>query len=1009
MNYNDHTINSNLVDKKIKFIHWNANNKANLTPDLGPHLKNKKSNIFLSINESFALTDLSIYKLVGVRHQNLLTRGLSLYISDHLRHYTNIFFSKFTINGVITLPSNNPNKEPLSIGFVSTYRSPSLTLEQEIEFFTDLNQVQTELLEKTSLIYTMGDFNAWDKRFYKNDTTKVAPIQKTKNYHAYQSLLKSAPGPMHFYFQDTPTHFPYQKNIQTCSQLDYIYLIHASPDFPKGKETLWITSSDHRALILQINVPFVQNIKVRFNNYDKTINSDYTFIDYQIFTYSNSLKWDPESAWDNFTRIEILKNRLLRSHSLHLPQRRPTATKNYDSKIKILQNNANIARKKGDYEAYNKLVKEIQEAITNKAITALDHCGEDEDKQTGVFYRWAGSILKPCKSETGKYCMTDQTVKEITDPINSNYIDPDPILPTFRSSSLEQQKALIRACNKFNFARILGKIRKVPAWFKSCSNSVIYIAERLCLAIILEEDYPPVLKMCQADILPSRSIFQMLNPFSKLVENFFASELQKLLGDCENFAYRPNLSTTSLLLVQFDILARNKLVYGFNGDLKKAFDRLSRKLVYDRIQNSALANIIWSWLDRKDSPYYIHWRGDYSEISRDDFNRGCPPGSICGPITYILGQSDFLNFNGALFKALFADDSLPLYLDQVLGIDDAEQFVDFVNENGMEMHSTGSKAAVYIAFGKEAPKDTQNEWLLATNQGSVTVKRTWKIRQLGLDIAADPVTGRATILLEKLIDKLKHASVAIRVLATGTLTSLMIDLIRPYLISLISYCIVVWYPIMMIYDVDSVNRVRYWYYSVLCYACTDTKQLLSWSNSHHTLRKGHSCEQKFKDLCGLPTLEELYIASTKAHFPQIRNMVSKGWLDRIIWDNRDKLHYLCKSQICKGLVSPLHAAVEVLNTFGYGKLYFDTKDSWLVSVEKELKELKVSNEEIRLFQRAITAQHFNIQAEYLKRTKVSDKIRNFVKNKEKHIRKILKRYKRCSKKTNLLLEEKLFL
>ena len=993
---------NNVTNKKLKFLHWNANNKSNLNPDIGPLLKDTNSNLIFCLNESFALHNLSVFRLVGVRHQNLLVRGLSLYVSEHLRHYIDYSFSKFTIYGTLHLPPSG-KKEALKISFICTYRSPSLTAEQEAEFFDDFNKVSTKLSESSPLVYVLGDFNAYKNRYMKDDTSKIAHRPPCRNSLAYNSLINSIPGPAHFYFKDEITHWPHQRNIESCAKLDYLFVIYSGEKYPAGKTQLWITTSDHRALLLHVNVPFLTNVKIRFKNYDKVLNTDFKFIDILLYRAAKKLIWDAESTWNNFTKLEIYRDHLIEAHSLHIPQRRPKGTKNYESKIQILQNKAQIAQSKNDMVSYRSLCQEIREVITLKAVSALNNCADDEDKKTGLFYKWAGSIMKPEKAETGKFTMINKSVLEMTDPINTNYIDHDPTLPTFRESTPEQKQQLFDACFRFDFERFLMKVKKTPIWFKNCPIWVGYISRHLTSHIIMHEEYPPVLKLCQADILPARSIFQILNPFGKLIENFFTFQLHRLLGNCQNFAYRPNLSTTSLMLKQFDIISRKPVTYGFNGDQMKAFDRLSRRLVYDRIENSSLANIVWSWMDRTDSPYFLWWRGQYHEIDRDKFNRGCPPGSICGPIVYILGQSDHLIFQQGLWKNLFADDSLPLYevLDKLT--EDAEDFADFCIENGMKMHTEGSKAAVYIAFGKEAHKDKNNLIRLATLDGPVEVKRSWKIRQLGLDIIVDS-KGRASICLERLINKLKHASVAMRGLSEGTLTGTMIDLLRTYLISLVSYCIPVWYPILAKYDNETIKSVRYWYYSAVCYTCSETKQLLSWANSSHKMRKGNSCELKFKELCGMPTLEELAVASTKAHAPQIRNMMRLGWLDGIIYETfRNKLQYLQVFHIKKKFVSPLRVFIDILNQFGEEKIKFDSKDSILVQVESELKGL--TKNEIRLYQRTISLMHFKMEGEYLKRTKKDSKINTFFKAKEKNARKLLKKLKRTTtKKFNLLLD-----
>ena len=79
--------------------------------------------------------------------------------------------------------------------------------------------------------------------------------------------------------------------------------------------------------------------------------------------------------------------------------------------------------------------------------------------------------------------------------------------------------------------------------------------------------------MSKCDLLPERSIFQIVVPYAKVVENALYTFNSMYSVGLENMAYREKLSTTALLINQFDIFARILTVFGFNGDQKKAFDR----------------------------------------------------------------------------------------------------------------------------------------------------------------------------------------------------------------------------------------------------------------------------------------------------------------------------------------------------------------------------------------------------------------------------------------------------
>jgi len=134
--------NKNICNLKsnFKFITWNSARK-NISPSLDSELSNLTQYKLICVNETSVLYDVSKFNLVGYRHSNKVTRGLSVYINKDLQHHSSVNQSDFTIYGYIAPPpiSNNNAKTMFSkIGYVCSYRSPSLSDLENETFFNDL-------------------------------------------------------------------------------------------------------------------------------------------------------------------------------------------------------------------------------------------------------------------------------------------------------------------------------------------------------------------------------------------------------------------------------------------------------------------------------------------------------------------------------------------------------------------------------------------------------------------------------------------------------------------------------------------------------------------------------------------------------------------------------------------------------------------------------------------------------------------------------------------------------
>ena len=184
--------------KVLTFITWNSGEKS-ITESLESELIDRRTNKLLTINEaSFGLADLTRLGLIGVMHDNPRCKGLSVYISVSLQHYSSYWFSRWTIYGSIHLPKVG-DLEALTIGFISFYRSPSLSVDENIDFFVDLEETAKLLKSTCDLTYVMGDLNGNEFRICNETGGQLAAYPERRAI--YRSFMKALPAEVHHHYE----------------------------------------------------------------------------------------------------------------------------------------------------------------------------------------------------------------------------------------------------------------------------------------------------------------------------------------------------------------------------------------------------------------------------------------------------------------------------------------------------------------------------------------------------------------------------------------------------------------------------------------------------------------------------------------------------------------------------------------------------------------------------------------------------------------------------------------
>ena len=191
----------------------------------------------------------------------------------------------------------------------------------------------------------------------------------------------------------------------------------------------------------------------------------------------------------------------------------------------------------------------------------------------------------------------------------------------------------------------------------------------------------------------------------------------------------------------------------------------------------------------------IYWRGKAYLIYREDWSRGVEPGSVLGPILFIVALDDRSFFCLSILKNIFADDSFPLYKSLKDMNSDAADFINRVYKYQMEIHTQGDKALTFSVFGKgakEAPKDT----IIECDVGDIPcILKQTSIKQVGLEFSIDASGIPICDMLGK-ISRLREAGHALRRISRNCLSSTAVHLIKTYIVTVISYAICIWYPNM---------------------------------------------------------------------------------------------------------------------------------------------------------------------------------------------------------------------
>lgn len=179
--------------------------------------------------------------------------------------------------------------------------------------------------------------------------------------------------------------------------------------------------------------------------------------------------------------------------------------------------------------------------------------------------------------------------------------------------------------------------------------------------------------------------------------------------------------------------------------------------------------------------------------------------------------------------------------------------------------------------------------------------------------------------------------------------------------SVVSYGISIYYPILWFQKHKDLESLRYWYTSLQALASAGCRDVMSWSNRTKTLRQGSSLEEICAELTGIPTLEELYLYTAASHYDQLLKMHKLNFLGPSVRLNKRTNRLALISSAQKGRISPLEPLFHSINNIIDPDL---TKIKGAMKSPGYLKQLEtdksIDKSKIRTLQKAISLACFDL-------------------------------------------------
>lgn len=261
----------------------------------------------------------------------------------------------------------------------------------------------------------------------------------------------------------------------------------------------------------------------------------------------------------------------------------------------------------------------------------------------------------------------------------------------------------------------------------------------------------------------------------------------------EQHGFQPGRSTTTNLLVftskVLGAFARGNQLDCVYLDYSKAFDRISHRLLIEKLKAYGVSGSLLQWFHSYLSGRTLQVKYSSTLSKSIVATSGVPQGSHLGPPLFSLYINDIGNFIGENFL-LFADDvklfrEVSCVEDQLDLQNTLERVEEWCNANDMDLNPSKS---MVITYTRTATRTMHYQY----NLYGEDLCRVFRVRDLGVTLTANLDFGDH---IENICNQaLKTLGLIIRIsrqnLSISTLRTLYVALARPIL----EYSVVVWSP-----------------------------------------------------------------------------------------------------------------------------------------------------------------------------------------------------------------------
>ena len=342
-------------------------------------------------------------------------------------------------------------------------------------------------------------------------------------------------------------------------------------------------------------------------------------------------------------------------------------------------------------------------------------------------------------------------------------------------------------------------------------TSITYIAEPISKIIntsFTSGKYPdelkiakvcPIFKSGEKSSMSNYRPISVLPSFSKIFEKAVHRRLSEYMDSKKiliknQFGFRSNHSTYMAIQDMYNKISQSidnrEYSIGIFVDLSKAFDTINHDILFCKLEHYGIRGLALQWFkdyltNRKQ---YVSFNNASSSLM--DITCGVPPGSILGPLLFILYMNDIVNCSGILYFLLFADDTNIFYssknhIDLMKTVnDELHKLSEWFRANKLSLNVNKTN---YILFGNRSKACFDSNFCILFD--NKLLERVANTKFLGVFIDEDlnwkHHTSQIALKVSRNIGVLNRVKY---ILSSEILLTLYYSMIHPYFL----YCNIVW-------------------------------------------------------------------------------------------------------------------------------------------------------------------------------------------------------------------------